>query len=282
MDFFDLHCDTATECFKKKCGLSRNGLAIDTVYADKFDAWHQCFAIFINDGICEPFEHYKSVLLDFKSRLHPQLNLRPIFTVEGGSVIENDIKRLETLKSDGIKAITLTWNGENQIACGANATGGIKPFGIDVVREMNNLNIACDLSHLNEESFFDCAYLGDKIFASHSCCKSVFEHKRNLSDEQLEVISQKGGVVGVCFYPVFLGGNDVFEKIYENVYHLLDMGMEDSICIGSDFDGCEMEKNLRGIAQIPDLYCFLKEKGLNKRLLDKIFFKNAFNFFTKL
>lgn len=282
MDFFDLHCDTALECYKRNCNLSHNNLAIDQDNADVFGKWYQCFAVFINDDTKEPFEFYKSVLYGFKKKLNPPENLCPIFTVEGGVVIENDISRLYALKSDGIKAITLTWNGENQIACGVDCEGGLKPFGREVIREMNSLNIACDLSHLNVQSFFDCAELGDKIFASHSCSKTVFDHKRNLTDEQLKVIAQKGGVVGICFYPAFLGADNVFEKIYENIYHLLCLEMEDNISIGGDFDGCVMSNELRSIAQIPDLYRFLEGKGLNKSLLDKIFFKNAFKFFSKL
>lgn len=282
MDFFDLHCDTALECYKRNCAFSENDLAISGKNSAVFNSWYQCFAVFINDGTKEPFELYKSVLCDFKEKLNPPENLHPIFTVEGGLVIENDIKRLETLKEDGIKAVALTWNGENQIASGVDGIGGLKPFGKDVIREMNTLNIACDLSHLNEESFFDCLELGDTVFASHSCCKSVFHHKRNLSDTQLKLIAQKDGVVGICFYPVFLGGDNVFNKIYENICLMLDLGLENNISIGSDFDGCVMSDRLCKIAQIPDLYYFLEGKGINKVILNKIFFKNALNFFSKL
>ena len=282
MDFFDLHCDTALECYKRNCGFSENDLAISGSGAVAFDNWYQCFAVFINDGTKEPFELYKSVLYDFKRKLNPPPNLHPFYTVEGGLVIENDIKRLKTLKEDGVKAVTLTWNGENQIAHGVNSFGGLKSFGKDVIREMNALRIACDLSHLNEESFFDCLELGDAVFASHSCCKSVFEHKRNLSNTQLKLIAQKGGVVGICFYPAFLGGDNVFQKIYENICQMLNLGLENNISIGSDFDGCVMADSLCKITQIPDLYCFLEGKGLDKAVLDKIFFKNALNFFSKL
>lgn len=282
MNFFDLHCDTALECYKRNCDFCENDLAIDASSAKIFESWHQCFAIFVNDGTENPFEFYKTVLYNFKSKLNPPRNLCPVFTVEGGVVIENDISRLESLKSDGIKAVTLTWNGENKIACGADCRGGLKPFGREVIKEMNNLKIACDLSHLNEESYFDCVEIGEYVFASHSCLKTVYDHKRNLSDAQLKILAQKGGVVGICFYPVFLGGGNVFELIYENIYHLLSLGLENHICMGSDFDGCETAPHLSKITQIPDLYHFLEQKGLNEKLLSKIFYKNALNFFLKL
>ena len=80
--------------------------------------------------------------------------------------------------------------------------------------------------------------------------------------------------MGLCLYPAFLGGN-VYEKFYENVLHLLDMGMENSIAVGSDFDGADMSDELCGVNQIPQLRRFLCEKGLGEELTEKIFFKNA-------
>lgn len=281
MNFFDLHCDTPYECYLKNYDFSDPNLAVNETGIQIFEEWYECFAVFVKDGTEKPFDFYKAVYNNFIDKLPKSDNLHPIFTVEGGIIIEKDISRLETLKNDGIKSLTLCWNGENAIAGGADTESGIKAFGKDVIREMNRLNMACDLSHLNRRSFFDCAEIGECIFASHSCCNHIFNHKRNLSDDQLKIIAEKKGVVGICLYPRFLGG-DVFEKTYENIFHLLDMGMEEYISIGSDFDGCEMPYELKSIVQIPDLYTFLIEKGIDKVILNKIFYGNALKFFTKL
>jgi len=186
-----------------------------------------------------------------------------------------------THEKDGIKFLTLTWNGENSIAGGSQSQKGLTSFGKEVIEKMNRLKIGCDLSHLNEKSFYKAVEIAEYPLATHSCCKTVFNHPRNLSDEQIRLIAERNGVVGICFYPEFLGG-EAFSKIYENIYHLLSMGFEDVIAIGSDFDGARMSENLQKISQVPCLYEYLAEKGLEKALLQKIFYNNANNFIANL
>lgn len=146
---------------------------------------------------------------------------------------------------------------------------------------MNNLKIGCDLSHINEKSFYSAIEYAAFPLATHSNSKKICNHKRNLTDEQIKLICEKGGIIGFCFYPKFLGG-DVFEKLYENIFHIADMGFENHIAIGSDFDGAEMDKKLGKIEKVPDLYTFLKAKGLSDSLLHKIFYENANNYIAKL
>ena len=280
MNFFDLHCDTATECYRMNTDLNCDTLAVTYKAEKKFDKWCQTFAIFVNDVVKNPFEYYKTVFSFFRKKLKDDINA--VFTIENSKVIEKDISRLELLKSQGIKAITLTWNQENYVASGVDAVGGLKPFGREVIREMNNLKIACDLSHLNEKSFFDSLKVADYPYASHSCCKYICDHKRNLSDTQLKEIAEKGGLIGICLYPEFLGSNNVFEQVYRNICHLLHLGLENNISIGTDFDGASMSPWLSKITQIPDLRDFLERKGLRSQLLEKIFFENAINFFLRL
>lgn len=282
MDFFDLHCDTAYECYVKNEKFYVNRLAVSGEAGSCFDNWTQTFAVWIKDSAENPFSLYKNILNDFKSKLSekPQ-NLIPIFSVEGGAVLENDADRLYTLKSDGIRFLTLTWNGENKIAGGADSEKGLSLFGKEVIEKMNKLKIGCDLSHLNEKSFYSAIELADFPLATHSNCRSVYNHKRNLTDEQLKLIAKKGGVIGLCFYPEFLGEN-VFEKLYLNILHLAELGLENNIAIGSDFDGGKMACELKNITKIPSFRAFLEAKGLNSCLLDKIFSKNAYNFIAKL
>lgn len=282
MDFFDLHCDTAYECYVKKEKFYVNRLAVSGADGKNFDSWTEVFAIWIKDDTNEPFSLYKKILLDFIIKLlEKPRNLTPLFSLEGGAVLEDDSDKIFDLKKDGIKFITLTWNGENKIAGGVNSQIGLTDFGREVIEKMNRLKIGCDLSHLNENSFYSAIEIADFPLATHSNCKSVCDHKRNLTDNQLKLIAQKGGIIGLCFYPDFLGDN-VFEGIYRNIIHLLDLNMENNIAIGSDFDGALMDKNLKNISQVPDLYSYLEEKGLSKDLLDKIFSINANNFIAKL
>lgn len=283
MNYFDLHCDTPFECYIKNRDFYKNDLAVSGEKGEIFENWHQVFAVWINDDENEPFLLYRKMLNNFKNMLKENTpkNLTPYFSVEGGAVLENDADRLYILKQDGIKFLTLTWNGENNIAGGVETDKGLTDFGKTVIEKMNELKIVCDLSHLNTKSFFDSAEKADRIVVTHSNCYEICPHKRNLTDEQIKIIAEKKGVMGLVFYPQFLGG-DVYEKIYENIYYLCDKGYEDIIAIGSDFDGGKMEKKLNSISKIPDLFAFLRQKGLDNNLLSKIFYRNAYNFIAKL
>ena len=281
MNFFDLHCDTAFECYKNNEEFYVNSLAISGEAAD-FKKWKQVFAVWIRDDHPEPFEFYQTVLTDIKQKLLKKPSfLTEFFSVEGGAVLEDDSDRLYILKNDQIKLLTLCWNGENLIAGGSKTEKGLTAFGKEVVSKMNRLKMACDLSHLNEKSFYAALEVADFPLASHSCSRFVFNHQRNLYDDQIKQLSQKNGIIGLCFYPEFLGEN-VFEAIYRNIFHLLDMGLENHIAIGSDFDGGQMDKTLNSIKLVPNLYTFLQTKGLKEDLLNKIFYENADNFIAKL
>lgn len=282
MKFFDLHCDTAYKCYRDNLLFTDNSLAVTPQKAAALEQWYQCFAIFIKDGIKNPFEYYNNTLNSFKKQLNNKPdNLIPILTVEGGLLIENDLSRVETLYNDGIRTLTLTWNGENQIAGGADTDVPLKDFGREVIDELNRFGIATDLSHLNKKSFYGAIEIAEKPIISHSCLETVNNHRRNIDDNQLKELVQKGGIFGLCFYPAFLGEGDVFENIYKNIYYILDMGYEDYLSIGSDFDGADMSEKLYDISAVPTLYENLKSRKIDENILNKIFFENAYNFFNK-
>lgn len=279
MRFFDLHSDTPYLCFNKNIPFNDFRLAVTPDKADFLSEWHQCFAIFVADDTKKPYNYYKTLLHNFKNQTYKLKKPKIYFTLEGASLID-DLPMVHELKSDGIRAVTLTWNGENKIAGGIKSSKGLTNFGREVIDELNKHKICVDLSHLNKKSFFEALYKARYPFASHSNCAEVSPHQRNISDEQIKAIAERQGVIGLCFYPEFLG-EDIFLSVYKNICHLCDMGFEDNISIGSDFDGAIMDKSLDGIDKIPALYRFLEAKGLSARLLDKIFFANALKFFDK-
>ncbi len=279
MNFFDLHCDTAYKMYVENKGFSNNCLALSAEKGEVFENWTQTFAIWIKETQEQPFLFYKNTITHLKNHLCGKVN--PVFAIEGGSLIEDKIDRLYELESDQIKFITLTWNGENSIAGGVNSQKGLTDFGKEVIKEMNALNMAVDLSHLNDKSFFDIIECGEKVLATHSNCRILCDNKRNLTNEQIKLIAQKGGIIGLNFYPLFLGDN-FYKNIYENIYHLCEMGFENHIAIGSDFDGADMCEEMNDISKIPQLYSFLAQKGFSHSLLNKIFYKNAQDFILNL
>jgi membrane dipeptidase len=238
--------------------------------------------VWIRDDIENPWQTYKNIIADFKCKLSKKEdNLTPLFSVEGGALLEADSDRIYKLYADGIRFLTLTWNGENRIAGGINSEKALTAFGKEVICKMNELKMGCDLSHLNEKSFYPSVEAADFPLATHSNCRDICNHSRNLTFSQIKLIAEKGGVIGLCFYPAFLGDN-VYEAIYKNIFYLCDKGLEDHVAIGSDFDGAQMDNSLYKIEQIPCLFRYLQEKGLKKELLYKIFYKNAYNFIAKM
>lgn len=282
MNFFDLHCDTAWTCYKNHYDFKSEKLAVNPKKGEGFEKWYQTFAVWVKDEQSDAFELYCNILSNFKNILADKPdNLYPVFAVEGGAVIEGKPERVEILKKDGIRFISLTWNGENALAGGVNTEKGLSETGKEVLKEMNRLKIACDLSHLNEKSFFDAVEISDFPIATHSNCYDICSHPRNLKPDQIKLIAEKCGIIGINFYPPFLGDN-IFEAIYQNLFYLADKGYENNIAIGSDFDGGEMDEKLDGTNKIHHLYNYLLNRNLEKELLNKIFYKNAKNYLAKL
>ena len=223
----------------------------------------------------------------FKSSVNIPLNRldapRSLFlSLEGGAPFEQDIERLHTIKADGISSVSLTWNGDNTLAGGALGFGGLTEKGVSAIRLINRLSLALDISHLNEKSALKAVELSDTPLASHSNARVVKDHPRNLSDDILKMIKDKSGLVGINFYPPFVGGADIFDGVFRHIYHLLSLGLEENIALGSDFDGGDMDDKLKNTEDVFNLYdCLLGRLG-DKILLDKMFFGNAYTFYQKL
>lgn len=136
--------------------------------------------------------------------------------VEGGHAIEHSLEKLDALHRRGVRYMTLTWNNGNEWA-GASMDprrrGGLTPFGRRVVRRMNELGMLVDVSHVSDSTFWDVlATTTRPVIASHSSCRALASHPRNLTDDQLRAIARNDGVVGINFFPVFL--DDPFRAQY--------------------------------------------------------------------
>ena len=128
--------------------------------------------------------------------------------MENGSPIQRSLPLLRTFYRLGVSYLTLTHNGDNAIADSA-AEGktwhGLSPFGREVIAEMNTLGMMVDLSHASDETFWDVLRVSTApVIATHSCCRALCNHRRNLTDEMLKALGETGGYVGVNFYPAFL------------------------------------------------------------------------------
>lgn len=287
MEYFDLHCDTVEKAFSKGVDLTDDKLQVNVKNAEYIKNYHQCFALWLNDdfhgkaAFDRATELYRFYLR--QKQLLPH-SIKPLLTLENAVALGGNLDNITVWHERSVRAMTLTWNGENELACGADVVaGGLTALGRDAVREAQRHNIVIDVSHLNEDSFCDTVRIShEPLIASHSCCFSVCPHRRNLKDYQIKEIISSDGLIGINFYPLFLGKGNVFERIYQNICHIANLGGERSISFGSDFDGAKMNRRLKNITKIKELRIFLSKKGIADSALDDIFFKNSEKFFNNI
>lgn len=215
---------------------------------------------------------------------HAEGQISAFLTMEEGGILDNQMERLEYLYEEGIRLITLTWNHENCIGHPNSRDPrlmqlGLKPFGIEVVERMNELGMVIDVSHMSDGGFWDVLKYSKKpIVASHSNARSLCNHPRNLSDEMIKALAEKGGVAGVNFYPYFVreNGKIFAEDIADHIVHMYQVGGEDFVAIGTDFDGFdEGESDVKDIGQMRYVYDIVKQRGFTESQMEKFWYGNA-------
>lgn len=211
-----------------------------------------------------------------------------ILSIEGGEALGGNVDNIKYFYEKGVRILTLTWNYPNQLGEGVGeytSFKGLTSFGRQVVREMNKIRMAIDVSHITESGFYDVAQESRLPFiASHSNSKTICNHNRNLTDEQFVEIAGRGGIVGINFYPVFLNqsGSANLTDVVKHIEHFMSLGGCDSISLGSDFDGIEsVPDGLNDIGNINNLANELVKINYSEELIAKIMYKNAFNYFCK-
>ncbi len=139
--------------------------------------------------------------------------------LENGSPIGDSLERLHWFHEAGIRYVTLCHSGNNKIcdSCAPRVSrwGGLSPFGKDVVAEMNRLGMLVDVSHVSDDSFYDILeYSSKPVVATHSCCRALADHPRNMTDDMIKALADAGGVIQINFYPLFIdsGFSAVLDK----------------------------------------------------------------------
>ena len=211
-----------------------------------------------------------------------------MLSVEGGEVFESGLDTVAAWREKGVRMAALTWNNENAIGHPAKSgsTEGLKPYGVQAVREMQRVGIAVDTSHLNEAGFYDIFSKTDKPpMASHSCCKALCGHFRNLTDDQLRLLIREGGYVGVNFYPFFLrdDGRTSADTVAEHIDRICQLGGAGIVGFGSDFDGIEeTPADLRGADEVPNLLNALRRRGYSEADIQGIAGENLRAYFRRI
>ncbi len=227
------------------------------------------------------YDEYKNDIFQVKNysdllRLEENSRIGFLTLMEGADPIEEPNK-LDEFYERGVRIIGLAWNDRNQYASGNNTDFGLTKEGAELIKRMDDLGIILDLSHLNERCFWEAIETCTTIpIASHSNARSLTNHPRNLKDDQLLAISERGGVIGLVFYNNFLKTGDenpTLEDIFTHADYMINLCGEDHIGIGSDLDGAGIDdfpQEVRTVADLPKIGEFCLRKGYSEERVRKI------------
>ena len=208
-----------------------------------------------------------------------------VLHIEGCDCLEGKIENLETFYELGVRSASLTWNGENELASGCGASGGLKPFGKEVLSFLEKNHMIVDVSHLNDESFWDVMKVAKgPVISSHTCARALCNNERNVTEDMFRALMFSGGGVGINFYPLFLTGTkdaDITD-VLRHIDYFLNLSAGKGVALGSDFDGIEYTpKGLSGTEDLKNLE-FLLEKEYGKMQAEMIMYKNMIDIINKI
>ena len=298
----DLHCDTIMQLLDHPDSgdLYRNTWKIDIEKLQKAHSKVQDFALFINLGKTnDPYGRYEEMRNLCTTQIHlygehiqhvlsyqdvesvyESGKIGALMSIEEGGVLGGDLDKLKQAYQDGVRLITLTWNYPNGLGephCGEQHKK-LTPKGIEFVEAMQDLGIIVDCSHLNDAGTEQLGDILDVPFvASHSNAREVTAHTRNLPDNLIKIIANKGGVIGLNFAQSFLGTSPVsrIDDIVKHGLYLINKGGEDVVALGTDFDGIKPNTEIKDASEMYRLYDAFKEAGLSVEQCEKLFWKNA-------
>ena len=322
MKVIDMHCDTITEIYQKvsngeECRLKENKLHLDLLRMKKSDYLLQNFAVYVNLVECENPLEYALKVIDF---LHSQIKLNEdkirlvkrykdieensklglmsaLLTIEEGGTTKLDLAHLRNFYRLGVLMLTLTWNFFNGIGhpnfsfqkgeipnfTTPNTIDGLTDFGIEFVCEMERLGMIIDVSHLSDAGFYDVLEYTKKPFvASHSNARTICNHVRNMSDDMIKKLSDRGGVMGMNFCASFIKDgmskeeeDNCLSLVVEHIKHIINVGGYECIGLGSDFDGIPTNLGIKDVTYMPILADRLKKEGLSNQEIEAVFYKNV-------
>ncbi len=304
---FDFHCDTLYETGKQGKSLFSNDLHLSLERLLLYKPFCQVLAMW-SDSKLSGGEAWKAFLsahsrLILELREHQSVRLvtnspeltecesggfgAVMLAVEGGKLIENDVSRLDVLRSMGVRFMTLTWDDECPV-CGSNKMGGgVTEFGYSVLSRMGEIGIIPDVSHASDSTVDEvvdfCRQRGGVCIATHSNSRSVCDHRRNLTDGRFEAISKLGGIVGISLCPQHLanGGDATVDDAVRHIEHYMSLGGENSLCLGCDFDGVDsLPKGIKNVSDLEKIAEALGRINYTDNLIKKIFYANARNFIS--
>lgn len=301
MKYIDLHCDTAYRMINENLHLDKSICKVNIENLKKGGALGQIFAFFLDlKEVEDPFngfmDMYNNFILETErnkdsikivrnieelKECEREEKLAAILSIEEGEVLKGNLENIKRVYDLGIRIITLTWNYENSLGYPnynfKYKDKGLKEKGIEMVKEMEKVGIIPDASHLSDGGFYDLVKICKKPFiATHSNSREIMNHPRNLTDDMIKLLSNKGGVMGLNFCSSFVGENEVtsISDLVKHAKYIRNIGGIDVLALGSDFDGIENEVEIKDTSEMNKLYYALNKEGFSEEDIEKIFYKN--------
>lgn len=311
---FDGHCDTLLEILSGKCKFNERSTEghIDLPRLREGGVTAQVFAIYLEDQYL-PAGAVKQTLrlldvLYLELTAHPDAftlatqaadieaakragKVAAVVGLEGAEALEGDLGTLRMFYRLGVRLLTVTWSRRNQAADGvgeARTGGGLTNFGLQMVEECNKLGILLDISHLAPAGVRDVLEASSQpVIASHSNAYALCAHARNLSDEQLLAVAQKGGVVCVVFVPSFITTDRKeasLEKLLDHIDHIVRVAGIEHVGLGSDFDGFSPPPpvGLEDVTCLPGITAGLVQRGYSEADVRKVLGENLMRVFRQV
>ena len=326
MKIIDMHCDTISEIWEsrhrgKPQQLAANSLHMDIQKMKKANYMLQNFAMYIDlKKDLDPFEYVRSLIDIFYDEIELNKNdicviktyneimenercqkMSALLTIEEGGCCKGKIENLEKLYELGARMMTLTWNYPNELAnpnilqkeTDANGfqlfdgTKGLTKTGLTFVERMEDLGMIIDVSHLSDAGFWQIANCTKKPFvASHSNARALCGHARNLTDDMIRTIAERGGVIGLNYYGCFLNekndSTSTVARIAEHARYIVNVGGAECLGLGSDFDGIDGSLEIADCAQMYKLFDALEAAGFSQNTIEKITYQNVLRVYKEI
>lgn len=300
----DGHCDTLQKSFDEKLSIFDKKYNFNIKDAKENLPYLQFLASYINtkydygnnayirvhkmlDKFYNEYEENKKNIVLIKkfkdiNKIYSENKVGILLTIENGSALGGNVNNIQNLYKRNVKMMSLTWNNDNFLACGAltkNDTG-LTLSGKKCVKIMNDLGMIIDVSHLSRKSFYDIFNITTKgIIATHSCVDRICKNIRNLTDDQIKLISRNSGVIGICFYKEFLSNNKnvTIDDIVNHIEYISNLVGTEFVALGSDFDGMRKSDIPLGINSVNDIRRIsekLEKRGFYKQEIANIMGEN--------
>ena len=346
MKFFDLHCDTIQKIveegydFRESPDLHVNlpGIISSNIAAQVFacfvhgsgqlgNAFQTC-NIYI-DAIEDLIKTHNDRLISATSSKALSLafgskdKTAVIIAIEGATPLMGKVEELEHFYRRGVRLLTIAWDDNEFCGTVFGNNSGLTKLGEYLIRYCNELGVVVDVSHASDKAFYDIAAITKIPFlASHSNSRQICPNNRNLTDDMIQIIAERGGVIGLVFGSGFIspeyyqyekanrdrvikglkektmtfqGAGEISRKalsglanapvslLVEHARHILNVGGEDCLGLGSDFDGVDsLPQGITGVQFLPLLVMEMEKHGIASRVIDKICYQNTYRFFHEV